>query len=200
MNTQEVATKKTSLEAEITTALEAVKVLTPATPEFDEAYARYLGAKASLVKIPEELAAAKLSENADAIAQCGVQVSEAIVQLLDGLKVADLVGVPIKTLRFAIDDAGKPLTVFNPVTKIKATGGKRTPGTGRTVVVDAEGNRLSLTKFVLAHATDAEKASLDYKYPHSRVDSKPKFETFCQEHSLTGYTYETATAESESTS
>ena len=191
MKIVEVEAKQKALEAELTTALEAAKVLTPATAEFDEAYSRYLGAKANIAKIPEELAKARQSENAEAIAQCGTQVGEAIGQLIVGLKVADLLGVPVTALRYAIDAEGKVLVVFNPVTKVRATGGKReAKGGGRTVIVDPEGNRLSLTKFVLAHATDAEKASPEYKYPHSQVSSKPKFEEFCQTHSLTGFTYE----------
>lgn len=196
MTIQEIETKKTTLEAEMGTALEAAKVLTPATAEFDEAYSRYLSAKASLAKIPDELAAAKVAENADAIAVCGSQVAEAIGQLVDGLKVADLLGVPVTALRYAKDSEGKALIVFNPVIKVKATGGTRkASGAGRTVIVDAEGNRLSLTKFVLANASDAEKVTPEFKYPHTQVDSKPKFEAFCEAHSLTGFTYETPQAE-----
>lgn len=194
MTKVEVEAKKTTLEAEMATALEAAKVLAPATPEFDEAYGRYLSAKASLAKIPEELAKAMLAENAEAIAQRGLQIAEGIGQLVDGLKVADLVGTPIVALRYAVDAEGKALVVFNPIVKVKSTGKREAKGTGRIVVVDTEGNRLSLTKFVLAHATDEEKASPEYKYPHSQVDSKPKFEKFCKEHSLTGFTYEVPTA------
>lgn len=195
MTTQEVETKKTGLEAEIETALEAAKVLTPATPEFDEAYGRYLAAKANLAKIPEEFAKAKLAENAEAIATAGSQVAEAIGQLVDGLKVADLLGTPVTALRYFVDAEKKAGVVFNPIAKIKSTGKREAKGTGRTVIVDTEGNRLSLTKFVLAHATDAEKASDEFKYPHSQVDSKPKFEKFCEAHSLTGYTYELPSSE-----
>ena len=145
MTVTEVEAKKTGLEAEITTALEAVKVLTPATTEFDEAYGRYLAAKAGLAKIPEEIAQAKLAENADAIAQCGTQVAEAIGQLVDGLKVADLLGVPVIALRYAVDAEGKALVVFNPIIKMKAAGGTRKAGGGRTVVVDPESCNISQT-------------------------------------------------------
>jgi len=192
----EIATKETSLNAELSTALEAAKVLTPATPEFDEAYSRYLSAKAMLAKLPDELAAAKLSDNKEAIDVCGTQVATGITQLIDGLKVADLTGTPITALRYFTDAEGKHSVVFNPVTVVKAkgTGTARTPGSGRTVIVDSAGERLSLTKFVLAHATEAEKLTPEYKYPHSQVATKPKFEAFCAAHSLTGFTYETAPA------
>lgn len=192
---KEVETKKTTLEAEMATALEAVKVLTPATPEFDEAYTRYLGSKASLAKIPDELIAAKLSENSEAIAVAGTQIADAIAQLAAGLKIEELLGTPLIALRYAVDAEGKGLVVFNPIMKLKSTTGAKGKGTGRTVIVDSAGERLSLTKFVLAHATEAEKSSPDYKYPHTRVDSKPKFEEFCKAHSLTGCTYEVASNE-----
>ena len=145
---------------------------------------------------------ALIAQNADAIAAIGVQIADAIEQLADGLKVADLLGTPLIALRYAKDAEGKKLVVFNPIIKVKAAGGTRKAGTGRTVVVDAEGNRLSLTKFVLAHATDAEKdaAHADYlKYPHAAVDTKPKFEAWCQSHTLTGFTYETPSATTEET-
>ena len=196
MTIVEIEAKQASLEAKLVTALEAAKVLTPATTEFDEAYGVYLGAKADLTKIPAEIAAAKLAENANAIKVCADQVAEAIGQLVDGLKVADLLGVLVTALRYAIDTEGKALVVFNPVIKAKATGGARESkaGTGRTVIVDSNGERWSLTKFVLANATEAEKSSPEYKYPHTKADSKPKFEAFCVEHNLTGYTYQTAEA------
>ncbi len=191
----EVEAKKTTLEAEQATALEAAKVLTPATPEFDEAYSRYLAAKASIAKIPDEVAAAKLAENADAINVAAGQVADAIVQLVDGLKVAELIGKPVEALRFAKDAEGKTLVVFNPVTKVRSATTKGKKGAGRTVIVDPTGDKWSLTKFVLEHATDAEKATPEYRYPHSQVATKPKFEAFCAAHSLTGYVYTLPTAE-----
>ncbi|GAH37999.1 unnamed protein product, partial [marine sediment metagenome] len=104
---------------------------------------------------------------------------------------------PVTALRYFTDAEGKVGVVFNPVMKVTAKGTPRTPGTGRTVIVDTEGNKLSLTKFVLAHATDAEKASPEYKYPHSQVATKPKFEAFCTAHALTGYTYDTTSGATE---
>lgn len=190
---EEIKATQTTLETEMNTALEAAKALTPATPEFDEAYSRYLASKAAIAKIPEEIAKATLAANSEAIAVAAKQVSEAIVQLVEGLKVADLLGKPVEALRFYTDADKGVHTVFNPITKVTAKG-TRTPGQGRTVIVDAEGNRQSLTKFVLAHATDEEKASAEYKYPHAQVATKPKFEAFCEAHALTGYVYETASA------
>lgn len=196
----EVEAKQTTLNAEMSTALEAAKVLTPATPEFDEAYSRYLAAKASIAKIPDEIAAAKLSENADAIKIAGVQVADAIAQLIDGLKVAELLGKPVEALRYAVDAEGKSLVVFNPIIKVKSSGAKKGKGTGRTVIVDAQGDKWSLTKFVLENATEAEKDANNeafLKYPHTAVDTKPKFEKFCEAHSLTGFIYELPSAEGE---
>lgn len=199
MTVTEVEAKQKTLEAEMATALEAAKVLTPATPEFDEAYSRYLSAKASIAKIPDEIAAAKLAENAEAIATAGASVAEAITQLCDGLKVADLLGKPVEALRFAIDAEGKALVVFNPVIRVAAARKKGVKGAGRTVIIDPAGEKWSLTKFVLEHATDAEKATPEYKYPHSQVATKPKFEAFCEAHKLTGYTYELPSAGADET-
>jgi len=205
LTTVEVEAKKTTLEAEMATALEASKVLTPATAEFDEAYGRYLAAKAGIAKIPEELAKAKLAENAEAIATAGAQVGEAIVQLVDGLKIADLLGTAVTGLRYyrhvkTAEDGTETIdtgVVFNPVTKVPTKGTKPAKGAGRTVILDAAGERLSLTKFVLANATDEEKLETSdkfLKYPHTAVDTKPKFEAFCESHGLTGFTYTPAEA------
>lgn len=208
MNTKEIEAKQVTLEAEQNTALEAARVLTPATPEFDEAYARYLGAKAAIAKIPDEIATAKLAENKAAIDAAAITVTEGITQLVDGLNVGDLLGKPVISLRYfrvvSTDDAGVETistgTVFNPVTKVSTKGAGKSAGkgTGRTVVVDAEGNRLSCTKFVLAHATDSEKTdgSEDYiKYPHTAIDTRPKFDKFCETHGLAGFTYEVPQAD-----
>lgn len=193
MTTAEVQTKETQLQAELATALEAAKVLTPATAEFDEAYGRYLSAKAAIAKIPEELSKAKIAENAVVIATAGTQIADSITQLIDGLKVEEMIGKPVESLRWAKDAEGKAGVAFNPVVKLASTGKKSgaSKGAGHTVIVTPEGERLSLTKFVLAHATDAEKASEEYKYPHTRVDTHPKFEQFVKDHNLTGFTYET---------
>ena len=205
---KEIEAKQVTLEAEQTTALEAARVLTPATPEFDEAYSRYLGAKAAIAKIPDEIAVAKLAENKAQIDAAAITVTEGITQLVNGLNVADLLGKTVISLRYfrvvSTDEAGVETvstgTVFNPVTKVstKGTGTGTGKSAGRTVVVDPEGNRLSLTKFVLAHATDSEKTegSEDYiKYPHTAIDTRPKFDKFVAGHSLTGFTYEPQKAE-----
>ncbi len=195
MTVIEIDAKETTLNTEMATALEAAKVLTPATPEFDEAYQRYLGAKAALAKIPTERAAAMLAENAETIATCGAQIVEGLNQLIVGLKIEELLGTPVTGLRLATDAEGKKFVVFNPVTKIPATrkaGEAKT--TGRTVIVDGEGNRTSITKFVNANLSNSQKleGSPDYvKYPHTLIDTKPKFDAFISERGLTGYTYET---------
>ena len=205
MNLQEIEVKEKQLVVEMTTALEAAKVLTPATPEFDEAYTRYLASKASIAKIPTEIAAAKVAENAVAIAAAEVTVAEAVAKLLEGLKVADLIGEPVIALRYyrivKTDEAGVETVStgakFNPTAVSKKTGARK-PGTGRTTVVSADGTKQSLTKFVLEHATAEEAASDEYKYPHTQVDSKPKFEKFCESHKLTGFTYQLPSEEGES--
>jgi len=202
MTIQEIEAKQVQLELELATALEAAKVLTPATAEFDEAYGRYLNAKVAIAKIPDEIARQKLTENAADIKAAGDTVAEALAQLVDGLKVADLLGTPVIALRYyrtaSKDEAGNETIatgcVFNPIIKVssgKAGGGSKVAG--HTMIVDAQGNKFSCTKFVQAHATEAELASQDYKYPHTRVDSRPKFDEFCTAHNLTGFTYELPT-------
>lgn len=186
----EVEAKEAQLILERDTALEAAKVLTPATAEFDEAYGRYLDANKALARIPEELAKAKLVENAEAIKTASVAVAEAITQLISGLNVAALLGVPVTSLRYAVDAEGVAKVSFNPVTHIKSAGAKKSKGAGRTAIIAPDGTKLTLTRFVLAHATEAEKETPEFKWPHTRVDTKPKFEKFCEEHSLTGFTYE----------
>uniref|UniRef100_A0A6M3JZH8 Uncharacterized protein n=1 Tax=viral metagenome TaxID=1070528 RepID=A0A6M3JZH8_9ZZZZ len=204
MSVKEIEAKQVQLEAELTTALEAAKVLTPATAEFDEAYGRYLSTKAAIARIPDEIAKAKLAENKEAIDAAGITVAEGIFQLVDRLKVAELLGSPVIALRYyrttSKDEQGAETistgVAFNPVTKASSTGPREASAkSGRTVIVDAQGNRISLTKFALEYASDEEKAKVTYKTgvtPHVLVDSKPKFEAFCKAHNLTGYTYEAA--------
>ena len=200
MTIQEIQAKQAQMEVEQNTALEAAKTLTPATPEFDEAYGRYLAAKAGIARIPDEIAKAKLTENAEAIGTAGNTVAEAITQLVEGLKVEDLLGTAVIALRYfrvvtpATEAAEAKIStgvVFNPIMKLSTSkgGGKKT-GMGRTIIVAADGSRLSLTKFVLATATEAEIASVEYKYPHVLVATKPKFEEYCTAHNLTGYSHE----------
>jgi hypothetical protein len=201
----EVTNKKATLETVIGTTLEAVKALTPGSPEFDEAYGRYLSAKVDVQKIPEELKAAVQAENADKIKATCATVASAIQQLLAGLKAEELMGTPIIALRYAFseskDDKGvvtkTPMVVLNPIEHVKQSGPKTTSdttgkGTGHNMIILPDGSKKSLTKFVNETATETEKASAEFKYPHTRVDSKPKFEAYCTAHNLTGYSYELA--------
>jgi len=190
MTVLEVNQKQAKLQAEMATALEAAKVLIPATPEFDEAYGRYLGAKSGLAKIPTELAVATKAEHADAIKADGVTMAQSIKQLIDGLGIDAKLGEPVKKLVYDVFESG-PAVTFNPTVTVRATkAGKGEPKAGgRTVAKLPDGSTMSLTKFVLEHATEAEKASPEYKYPHGVVSSKPKFEAFCAVHGLTGYEY-----------
>lgn len=202
MTVIEVEQKRTQLEAEMQTALTAAKVLVPATPEFDEAYSRYLNAKAGIAKIPDEIAKAKLAENAEAINAAGATVAEAIAQLVEGLKVAELIGSPVIALRYyrtvSKDEAGNEKVstgvAFNPVTQLKAKGApKEAKGHGRTIIIAPDGSKLSPTKFVLQSRTKEETdaaAAKEHDYPHTFVDTKPKFDAWCVAHNLTGYIYE----------
>jgi len=191
-----ITEKQVKLEAELATALEAAKALTPATPEFDEAYGRYLAAKAGIAKIPDEIASAKKTENADAIRADGSAIAEGIKQLLGGLKTAEKLGEPVISVVWAQGATGidgavpAPQVVFNPKKVAKSSGGTRKAGAGRTTITQPDGESISLTKFVLAHA--GEEAG---KYPHALVDTKPKFEEFCTKHGLSGYTYSRPGAE-----
>lgn len=191
----EIQEKQGKLVAEMTTALEAAKVLQPATPEFDNAYGRYLAAKAAIAKIPEELTMAKRAENADAIKADGAAIAEGIRQLLDGLKTAEKLGEAVISVVWTQGAVGAdgtvpaPVVYFNPKVKSAPTSketGEVARKTGRTTILGPDGSTYSLTKFVLAHADEAEAG----KYPHVLVDSKPKFDEFCTKHGLTGYTYQ----------
>ena len=197
----EISEKQGKLEAELATALEAAKALTPATPEFDEAYGRYLAAKAGIAKIPEEIVSAKRAENADAIKADGVAIGEGIKQLLDGLKTAEKLGEPVISVVWTQGAAREgeaipaPQVNFNPKKQIASSkGGTRKAGTGRTTILQPDGETTSLTKFVLAHASEEEAG----KYPHALVDTKPKFEEFCTKHGLMGYTYQRPSGAEES--
>jgi len=198
MTIAEVEAKQVTLEATIATALEASKALSPGTAEFDEAYGRYLSAKSSLAKIPGELAIAKQAEHAEAIKADCITIGAAIRELVVGLGLADKLGEPVVSVVWTQGAAGadgivpEPVVKVNPKVTVKSSGGKReVKAGGHTMIGYPDGTQQSQTKFVLEFATEAEKASPEYKYPHTRVDSKPKFEVFCTAHNLTGYTYNT---------
>lgn len=206
MTVIEVLEKQKNLENIVMTSLEATKVLEVGTPEFDEAYGMYLGAKSSLAKIPDELASAKKAENSEAIKADSAAIASAVKELVAGLGLAEKLGEPVKSVVWtqgATGDDGivpEPVVHVNPTVSVKSTGPKsaRTPSTGRTVIGYPDGSQKSCTKFVLEFATEVEKATPEYKYPHTRVDSKPKFEAFCTAHNLSGFSYVTsAKAESE---
>lgn len=193
MTVIEVNEKETRLQTEMSTALEASKVLEPGTPEFDEAYSRYLESKNALVKIPEERQKALQAENAEKIAEAAKVVGDAVIELCTQLGVEALLGTPVIAYRMAKDSEGKIISVFNPITKVTTTGKKTGTRKGHTIIVTPEGERLSLTKFALSQMSESQKTegSEDYvKYPHSLVDTKPKFDAFCESHNLTGYVYE----------
>jgi hypothetical protein len=191
---QEIEAKELQLKSEMVAALEETKGKKPASAEFDAAYGKYLTAKANLAKIPAELTKAKTEANSGALLTVGATVSDAITQLIVGLKVAELLGEPVKVVRYSIGDDGKPSVRFNTTASTPKVKGERKVGNGHTQIVAPDGTKQSLTKFVLAHATDAEKASKEYKYPHTQADSKPKFDAFCASHNLTGFLYETPEA------
>jgi len=211
MTIQEIETKKTKLEAEMSTALEAAKVLVPATAEFDGAYGRYLGAKAALAKIPAELAAAMKAEHADAIKADCITLAESIRQLIDGLGVEAKLGEPAISVVWTQGATGAdgvvpaPVVHVNPTVNLKPAGSKRGAKVGgRTVIKTPAGDVVSLTKFVLGHVTDAEIAPFKNAngvwYPHGLVSSKPKFTAFCEAHGLTGYEYVTPSTGGEAAS
>ena len=190
MTIQEVEAKGLQLQTDMGAALQEAKGQKPATPEFDASYGKYLAAKAALAKIPDDLAKAKLEANSTAIKTVSATVADAITQLITGLKVAELLGAPVSILRYVvINDVAT--VVFNPTTRL-STGGKgsKKAAAGHIQIVAPDGTKQSLTKFALAFATDAEKATAAFKYPHTQVDSKPKFDAFCTAHGLTGYIYE----------
>ena len=196
MTVQEIEAKRVKLEAELTTALEAAKVLTPATAEFDDAYGRYLAAKANIAKIPAEIAAAMKAEHANAIKADCVTLAESIRQLIDGLGIKAKLGEPVISVVWTQGATGidgvvpAPVVHINPTVKARSASGTREPKVGgRTLIKAPDGTTQSLTKFVLEHITEAEKLTPEYKYPHAQVSSRPKFMAFCEAHGLTGYEY-----------
>jgi hypothetical protein len=140
------------------------------------------------------------------------QKTDALQEALSALPFATTV-VEFKTfVREGVNNINVHAHTFEPITKskpilelsrgyesgnraTKGPKGERKVSAGHTKVVSPDGSKLSLTKFVMANATDAEKSSPAYKYPHTRVDSKPKFDQFCESHGLTGYVYEVPEAE-----
>jgi len=191
MTIAEVEAKGTALQTEMAAALESLKGKKPASAEFDEAYGKYLGAKAALSKIPAEIAKAKAEQNAGALKSVATTVSEAITKLCEGLKVAELMGEPVATVRYVVIN-GVASVDFNKTVRLATKGpkGERKAANGHVAIIAPDGSKQSLTKFVLAHATDAEKSSKEFKYPHTQVDTKPKFDAFCASHNLSGFVYE----------
>lgn len=188
---KEITEKKSNLEKQMETALGAAKVLKPATAEFDEAYGRYLAAKAQMAKIPSEFAAARMAENADAIKSAGAAIAETITKLCAGLKVADLLGEPVLTVVYSMDAEGKTQVRINPKVRLgatKSTIGERKVGQGRVKIVGPDGTEYSLTKFVIAHAPEADRG----KYPHALVATEAKFDVFCTKYKLVGFKYQPA--------
>lgn len=192
MTVQEVEAKEVGLVTERDTALAAAKELEPGSIEFDQAYNRYSAARVNLLKIPDELVAAKQQENAGEIAAAKATIVEGIETLLVGLNVSDLLGTKIRCINYTVDAEDKGGLAFNPIVKSPAKMAPReSKSGGRTMIALPDGTKQSPTKFVLAHATEAEKATFSVnKPPHLKVDTKPKFDAFCIAHNLTGYTYE----------
>lgn len=195
--TEVVERQKVELEISMATAIEASKVLSPGSQEFDEVYGRYLRAKADLARIPIRLVEAKLQDNAGAIATAGAAVGEAITNLLVGLKVEDLLITPVMFLTYGVVE-GKVIVRFNPITTLapshKGEGVGRGRGRGgkRPHIISSDGTELTITEFVTPYLTTEEKdpkSSKYVKWPHVCVDSLEKFGTFCKAHQIADGTY-----------
>ena len=190
----EVEQKQKALQTQGDTAFKNAQKLQSGTAEYDEQYSIYLSAKAAIANIPNELAKARKEANAEGLAAAAKTVSEGIAQLLAGLNVSDLLGERvIKVSWTQLDAAITPDVRFNATTRISPGAKAKDSKGGRTMIVDAQGNRQSCTKFVNATCTAEEKASKDFKYPHTRIDTKPKFDAYCLAHNLTGLEYEVNT-------
>jgi hypothetical protein len=200
MTIQEIEAKEKQLQAEMAAALTEAKTAKPATEAFDVTYGKYLAAKGNLAKIPAELAKAKAEANSGALKAVGATVGEAIGKLVEGLKVAELLGEPVKVVRYIVNDDGSVTVGFNPTTRLATKGAprERKAANGHTQVVSPDGTKQSLTKFALAHASDEEKKACTYKTgvtPHVLIDTKPKFDAFCVAHNLSGFVYEVPSVE-----
>ena len=207
MTVVEVETKKTQLEATLKSSLIEASKFVPGTAEFDEKYALHLSTKGALSKIGEEMAKALEAQNAEAIKAHSVTLAQAIGKLVEGMKVAELVGKPVTALNYYTAADGTVHVVFNPVTHIKSAGTKASgsgpKGKGHTMIVGPDGTQMSITKFVQSNLTESQKTegSVDYvKYPHTVIDTRPKFDEFCKAHNLVGYKYEIPASVQEVTS
>ena len=190
MTVIEVEQKKAQLEATVKNEFDEAKKCKAGSDDFDLHMSAYLKAKSDLSKIDSEFAKAKESEKTNLIkADCDA-IGQAITQLLTGLKVADKLTEPVKSLVYVIDSEGKVQVTINKVTKLKSAGAtSEGKGKGHTKIIDSAGNELSVTAFIKAHATEAELTSKAFVYPHTQADTKAKFEAFCKSHNLTGYEY-----------
>ncbi len=188
----EVQAKQTTLEAQLAELVALVPTLQFGTEEYNAKAEEYLSVRKSLANMPAELAAAQKEANASEINAASAAVAEAITKLVEGLKVAELLGEPVTGLRYfnvaSKDDAGVETmsagVVFNPLTKVPSTrapkdGGEAT-GT-RQAVVTASGEKMSKTAFVKACTTLTAEEQAE-KYPHALVASGPKFEAFLKAH------------------
>jgi hypothetical protein len=192
MTTIEVEARKAELTATMTSELAEAKKCKPMTDEFNVHYDLYR-------KVDEEFAKAKESEKHLAIkADCDT-LGTAIGKLIEGLKLAEKLGEPIKSCVYVVDSEGKSQVTINKVTRIASKAGEgKGNGKGHVKIVDGQGNEQSVTAFIKAHATAAELATAAYKYPHTQADSKAKFEAFCTAHNLTGYEYRLPAEEAQS--
>jgi len=196
MTLAELDKRAVELQSIIANQLATAQKLQAGSVEFDEAYGGYLASKAELAKMPELKRQAQVAENKVAIDAAGKTVAEAIQKLIAGLKVSELLGEDVKTLRYYVEESGTVSVIFNPKAMLRPKG-KAVKSGGRTIITDSEGNTTSVTKFVLAHATEAEKASKAFDYPHTQCDTEAKFQDFCVKHNLTGFTYSKPIAQEE---
>lgn len=223
MTVQEIEAKKLSYENIVASAPAVHAALVPFSTEFDAFCVTYSDARKALKDTDWDklIADAFVEANKEAIAAIGVAIAEAIQSAVDGLEVEKLLGQPVHALTFfrgtskvtqkdangadvIVTTLDKGIVRFNPTTHVKESGGTKKSSDsaggekkGHTVITGPDGATYSLTKFVVLHATDAEKTEHEREVgstpgkvtPHTRVDSKPKFEKFCASHNLVGYTY-----------
>jgi len=189
MTIAEIEARNTALDGLITEAQNAAKALVVGSSDFDAAYKAYLDLKAEKAAIPAKVAAAKKSENAEKIKKAATDIAGAITQLIAAMKIDDLIGEKLVKLSYNLTTDEKTAqtvatVLFNPVTRLASTG-KRESGK-RTMIGNPDGTHQSLTAFVKAHAPEADWG----KYPHTLVDTQPKFEAFCTKYGLSGFTYQ----------
>ncbi len=223
MTVQELEAKKTQLEANMVAVLDASKMLVPGSAEFIECYRQYFVYQAGIDAIPAEMEALKLAEKVarlaakhETIEAAQKKLASAITRIVGEWKLSELVEAPIVAINYVCvpskDASGNDVMyencVFNPqAAPAKAKGAKKSAekGTGtkqyRGVQITAPDGTTNygMSAFATMFLTPDELAKTKLPegsgklYPHTLVNKRDAFNTFCTTHNIIGYTWSTKT-------